>query len=148
MSKKIQNHSGKNNPNFRHGLRGTKEERTYKAMKTRCNNHSADNYKYYGGRGIKFLYKNLLEFVNDVGLASGKEYSIDRIDNNGNYEIGNCKWSTLIEQGTNRSTTNFITHNGVTQSHAQWARELGITHVAIRNRINRGKHPITGKTLI
>ncbi|KKN27389.1 hypothetical protein LCGC14_0865170 [marine sediment metagenome] len=77
-------------------------QQVWYTMKQRCTNPNAINYHNYGGRGIKVLYKDFGEFLADVGPKPGPEYSIDRIDNDGHYEPGNCKWSTRSEQMKNR----------------------------------------------
>ena len=96
---------------FKHGhaLAGkfTKEYRAWTNMKTRCYNSNVNNYHRYGGRGIKVCDRWLNDFeafLNDVGFAPSPEYSIDRINNDGNYEPGNVKWSTASEQVNNRTS--------------------------------------------
>jgi len=73
-------------------------------MNSRCNNPNSNGYNNYGGRGIKIcdrwkIYEN---FRDDMGEKPGSEYSIDRIDNDGNYEPDNCRWSTFKEQMNNQ----------------------------------------------
>ncbi len=80
----------------------TPERRIWNAMKQRCTNPKCKAYKNYGGRGIKILYQNFTEFFADVGPRPSPELAIDRIDNDGNYEPGNCKWSTMKEQNNNK----------------------------------------------
>lgn len=85
--------------------RGSLEYISWSNMIERCNNPKAINYSNYGGRGItvcKKWKKSFINFLEDMGNKPGKEYSIDRIDSNGNYEPSNCKWSTKLEQNNNR----------------------------------------------
>jgi len=80
-------------------------------IRTRCTNANRPCYKNYGGRGIKMCPTwqgpgGFLKFAADVGERPSKDYSIDRIDNNGHYEPGNIKWSTRHEQTANQRTNN------------------------------------------
>lgn len=93
----------------RHGFaRQGKESLTWNSwrmMRVRCNWSKYSKWKDYGGRGIKVCerWQNSFEaFLQDMGERPGPEYSIDRIDTNGNYEPGNCRWATQITQQRNR----------------------------------------------
>ena len=90
--------------NTTHGLSNMPEYTTWKAMKARCSNPNADDYANYGGRGISVCQKwenNFPAFLEDMGRRPDG-MSIDRIDTNGNYEPGNCRWLPVEKQSENR----------------------------------------------
>ena len=88
----------------KHRALKTPEYSVWRGMRARCLNKNSTNYPDYGGRGIKICerWNNFLLFLNDVGEKPGPEYSLDRIDVNGNYEPSNCKWATKKEQARNK----------------------------------------------
>lgn len=88
--------------NLTHGMSKTSEYIIWIGMQQRCNNSKHESYEYYGGRGVKVLFKSFEEFLECVGPRPSLEYSVDRIDNDGNYELGNVKWSTYEEQTANQ----------------------------------------------
>jgi hypothetical protein len=73
-------------------------------MRYRCNNPNHHAYENYGGRGITVCsrWDNFENFLQDMGPRPSLEYTLDRIENNGNYEPNNCKWATALEQRHNR----------------------------------------------
>lgn len=124
--------------NSKHGscVRGnvSTEYISWAHMKQRCLNPKDKKYPRYGGRGITICdrWVNSYEsFIEDMGEKPGDEYSIDRIDLDGNYEPSNCRWATTIEQQNNTSTNRYIEHNGEVKTLAQWSRHLGITQAKL-----------------
>jgi|SRR5271166_2823438 len=94
-------HPGALNGRYEHGMCGTPEYRAFNNAKQRCNNCSNPRYSDWGGRGIKFLLKNVVEMVNDIGDRPSRLHSLDRVDNNGHYEVGNIRWATKQQQRNN-----------------------------------------------
>lgn len=110
-------------------------------MKDRCNNNKIDCYKNYGGRGI-FVCKEWVDnFYNFKTWAINNGYddslTIDRINNNGNYEPNNCRWATRTQQANNTRTNRLLTYNGVTKTFTEWAKFLGIENSTLYGRIKR-----------
>ena len=109
-------------------------------MKTRCVNPEFPRYPDYGGRGIK-VCDRWLEFENflaDMGPKPGPGYSIDRIDNDGHYEPGNCRWATTVEQSRNRRDNVMITRGDRAQCLIDWCDELGLDYKITQNRLMAG----------
>ena len=95
-----------------HGMTGTKVHRTWCQMRRRCLDKNSKNYFRYGGRGIKICDRWLESFENfyaDMGEPPSIKHSIDRINNNGNYEPSNCRWATNKQQNRNYSKNIDIT---------------------------------------
>lgn len=129
--------------NYSHGMSRTAAYKRWQEMRNRCNNPNADAYHKYGGRGIKVCDRwqgrdGFIRFVEDMGAAPTSDHSIDRIDNNGDYEPGNCRWATSLEQAMNRRTNKCLTMNGVTLTQHEWAKKVGITAATICKRLKRG----------
>lgn len=117
----------------------SKTYRIWSNMKTRCSNPKHIWYKNYGGRGIIVcerwqIFENFLE---DMGECP-KGYQIDRLNNNGNYEPGNCKYIPLENQAFNRRNNIDIEFNGVKKNIKEWANDLGINYHTLRYRIKNG----------
>ena len=94
----------------RHGLsleggKRTRLHRLWLALRNRCNNPRAQDYARYGGRGIKVCpaWDRFVQFVQDVGPHPGPGWTLDRENNNGDYEPGNVRWATRKVQGRNRN---------------------------------------------
>ena len=120
-----------------HGLYKSVHYSRWQNMVSRCNNPKSTAYMNYGGRGIKVCeaWMNVERFIEDLpeGYFDGAE--IDRIDNDGDYEPGNVRWSSPGDNCDNRRTGRLITAHGKTQSLRKWAEETGIDERLIWSRI-------------
>lgn len=98
--------TGKANNRFRHGLPvNSKLYKTWAAIKQRCLNAKNDAFADYGGRGITICKRwadDFAAFVADVGQPPSPRLTLDRVNNDGNYEPGNVRWATYKEQANNR----------------------------------------------
>lgn len=99
----------KNRERQTHGEAANKspEWRTWVGMRKRCLTETDKAYRHYGGRGINICarWSAFENFLADMGRKPSPDHSIDRIDNDGNYEPGNCRWATRLEQSRNKRTT-------------------------------------------
>lgn len=94
----------------------------YCDMINRCYTPTASPYPYYGGRGIKVCAKwrgNFQAFLDDMGEKPSRDYTLERIDCNGDYEPCNCRWATKKEQARNRRSTRWVTVRGERMSLAE-----------------------------
>ena len=115
--------------------------RVWKNMKQRCYNPKSDSFKCHGEKGV-VVCEEWERFVPFAEWAINNGYqdhlTLDRIDNDGNYEPSNCRWATMKEQQNNRGNNRRITFNEKTQTMAMWAEELGVSHSLIYQRIRNG----------
>jgi hypothetical protein len=121
-----------------HGMRRHRIYSIWGHMRHRCQNPNSSKYPIYGGRGIKVCerWQTFENFLADMGLPPTKKHSLDRIDVNGNYEPGNCRWATDKEQGNNRRDNRLIPFNGATRTLAEWAEVTGLERFTISNRLD------------
>lgn len=119
------------------------EYTVWSSMRDRCNRPANRNYHNYGGRGITVCerWARFRNFLEDMGARPSPEHEIDRIDNNGHYEPGNCRWATRSEQERNKRTNRHLTINGVTQTLTEWAATAGIPVNRAFNRLYHGRPP-------
>ena len=110
---------------------------TWLNMRQRCSNPNHKAYKDYGARGITVCKRwrdDYDAFYEDMGPRPEKA-TIDRIDNDGNYEPGNCRWAPMSLQNRNNRRTHFIECQGRRQSLTDWANEFGFTPNGMRRRL-------------
>lgn len=125
----------------KHGLSRTKLFHVYTGMHTRCEKQNHIAYKHYGGRGIEVCEEWSGEngFVNFYSWSMKNGYmeglQIDRINNNGNYSPGNCRWITCKENLMNKRNTLIYEYNGQTKTLKEWAIESGIPYKRLQCRI-------------
>ena len=109
-------------------------------MRARCEKPYIGNFHRYGGRGIKVCdrWQQFENFLADMGLKPSAKHSIDRVDVDGNYEPGNCRWATATEQARNTRQNRLVTVDGVTRCVAEWAEVNGIKYVTVKMRLRSG----------
>lgn len=114
---------------------------SWQSMKKRCLNPNYHTFHRYGGRGIKVCERWLCKvgfqnFMDDMGKSCG--LTLDRINNDGNYEPENCRWATRAIQSQNSSRPKLLDFNGEIKSISQWSRVLEIPRTTISSRLKRG----------
>ena len=128
-----------------HGKVGTTEYTCWAAIISRCENQNARDFHNYGGRGIlvcKRWRKSFIAFLDDMGAKPSPKHQIDRIDNDGNYEPGNCHWVTAKQNRRNTRTNAYVDYNGRRISAAE-LHEL-LPHIGYRTIIRKLKAGWTG----
>ena len=126
-----------------HKTHGQSRSRLYyiwNHMKSRCYNKNHKDYKNYGGRGIKICdeWQDNFQAFYDWSMSHGYDdtLTIDRIDNNGNYEPNNCRWVTVKQQNRNRRSNINFTCNGETHCLMDWCKILGLNYNTVYNRFH------------
>lgn len=128
-----------------HARRGTKLTPTYKtwqAMMTRCYNPKVKSYKDYGGRGVKVCdgwhyFENFLAYMGE----RPDDMTLDRIDSNGDYIPGNCRWATRIEQNRNTRNNKVVEFDGVRMTQSEFAERIGVNQTTVSYRLRNGWTP-------
>lgn len=124
-----------------HSLRATPEYRAWTHLRQRCTNPNEEYYANYGGRGITFCDRwreSFNNFLADMGPRPSRKHSIDRIDPNGNYEPGNCRWATPVQQANNTRRNIRLSFNGENKTVSEWARVIHLHASTIHTRISLG----------
>lgn len=130
-----------------HGLSKTRLYRVWQGMISRCRNKNHDFYSSYGGRGIDVCeeWKNDFNAFRKWSLENGydenarfSECTIDRIDNDGNYEPNNCRWISSKEQSINKRTTKMVEIEGEIKPLVVWAQEFGLHPATLKSRLKKG----------
>lgn len=130
-------------------MRTSSEHSTWRSMMERCETKTHHAYHHYGGRGIRVCerWRKFSNFFDDMGIRPDG-LSLERIDNNGNYEPSNCRWDTQNNQANNRRGNRFITVNGVTKTVSQWSASIGISPQSLNARIKSGMSPEQAVSMI
>lgn len=123
-----------------HGQTNTSEHAIWCGIRNRCNNESSPAFSSYGGRGIKICerWNSFQSFYADMGPRPSTLHSIERINNDGDYEPGNCRWATRSEQSRNRRSSQLYTFNGESKCLEDWAKEKRIKPATVYFRFHKG----------
>lgn len=125
-----------------HGANQLPEFRIWRAMILRCTSPNSQQYVNYGGRGISVCDRwrnSFQDFISDVGWRSSAAHSLDRINNDGNYEPGNVRWATRREQSNNRRANRIVEYRGERMTLANAIRAAGVVSIRVaRSRLRYG----------
>ncbi|MGW0579225.1 hypothetical protein ACWD25_25405 [Streptomyces sp. NPDC002920] len=126
--------------NHRHGHAGTRLYKIWQGMLKRCTNPSDRNFHKYGGRGITVCerWTSFENFHTDMAGGYADDLTLDRINPEGNYELGNCRWATQKEQQRNRTNNRLVSYEGSTRTLAEWCEQLDLPYRAIMQRLLAG----------
>lgn len=125
-----------------HRMSKTRMYGIWSGIHYRCTASKTKQFKNYGGRGIKVCerWNSFDNFYMDMGDPP-PGFTIERKDNDGDYEPGNCRWATRLEQGRNKTINRFVTINGVSKCLSEWASILGVKAGTFQARLERGWTP-------
>ena len=124
-----------------HGLSKTPEYRVWAAMISRCRNPNDQSFNHYGARGIKVCSRwreSFVLFLADVGVRPSKSHSLDRENNDGNYDPKNARWVLRRVQAQNTRRNKKIEYKGEALAIAEVARRIGLSRHTVRTRLNKG----------
>lgn len=125
----------------RYGVERDPAWHVWRGIIYRTENPKCRSYKRYGGRGIRMCARwraSFEAFTADMGPRPSMKHQIDRIDNEGHYEPGNCRWVTVRENNYNRRNNRRITLGGVEMTMTEWCTKLGLNPGTFAARIRRG----------
>jgi len=125
--------------NLQHGMTKTKTHNIWNEILRRCLNPSSQAFKNYGGRGIRVCDRWLIfvNFLTDMGECPQGDYSIERIDVNGNYEPGNCIWLPRRQQLLNTRRNRRVTIAGETKPLILWCQQFNCRYKLVYDRITK-----------
>ncbi len=121
----------------------TREYRSWACMMQRCHDQKRHDAHNYSKRGITVCeqWHTFKNFLSDMGKAPSRNHSLDRIDNNGNYEPSNCRWATIKEQRRNKRNNRVLLIDGETRCLIEWSELSGISYGTIQKRLQHGWEP-------
>ncbi len=115
---------------------GTSEYWAFQNAKSRCTRPNHPEYPNYGGRGIEFRFTSFEEFYTELKKRPSARHSVNRINNNGHYELGNIEWSLSKPQGRNKRNNVLLTAFGETLCMAEWAERTNMTWKTLKHRVS------------
>lgn len=127
--------------NLRHGMSGSAEYNAWASMIDRCYRENSHNYQRYGARGIAVCdeWRGSFEaFIRDMGCRPSSNHSLDRIDNDGDYEPANCRWATPKQQQANRRVTRTVVYGGREVPISELERKAGLARGVMAARLDLG----------
>lgn len=128
---------------IKHGLSNTRLHKIWHSMYCRCYYKSTNQYKNYGGKGIKVCkeWKHIEGFVNFYNWSIANGYkdnlTLDRIDNNKDYSPQNCRWVTYKQQCRNKTNNVYYTFKNETKTSKEWCEIYNISQTTLNDRLKR-----------